>query len=164
MSDEPTPASGSGDVWGDPSDGAASPSFKPLSREDAARLRAQHPPVTPARIVALQAVVGVTVALIGWWVTGRSEIGGSLLYGAAAIVLPGALMAWGVGRSSSRGGAGASAVSFLSWETVKIGGSVVLLALAPRIVSDLSWLALIVAMVACTKVYWLALAWRRRAH
>ena len=37
-----------------------------------------------------------------------------------------------------------------------------MLALAPRLVQPLSWPALLVAMVACLKVYWLALLWRGR--
>ena len=48
------------------------------------------------------------------------------------------------------------------WEMVKIGFSVPMLVLAPKIVQPLSWPALLVALVLCMKVYWLALLWRRR--
>jgi ATP synthase protein I len=48
------------------------------------------------------------------------------------------------------------------WEMVKIGVAVALLAAAPRVVQGLSWPALLVAMVVCMKVNWLALLWRRR--
>ena len=48
------------------------------------------------------------------------------------------------------------------WEMVKIGVSVAMLVLAPRIVPALSWPALLVAMVVCMKVYWFALLWRGR--
>jgi ATP synthase protein I len=54
-----------------------------------------------------------------------------------------------------------SAVSFMLWEGVKIGLSVLLLILAARIVQPLSWPALLAGLVVCIKVYWLALAWRR---
>lgn len=40
--------------------------------------------------------------------------------------------------------------------------AVAMLALAPRIVVPLSWPALLIGMVMCLKVYWLALLWRRR--
>ena len=58
---------------------------------------------------------------------------------------------------------GASAVSFMLWEAVKIGVSVTMLVLAPRLVQPLSWPALLVGLVLCMKVYWLALLWRRPA-
>jgi ATP synthase protein I len=46
---------------------------------------------------------------------------------------------------------------------VKIGFSVLMLLLAPKVVQPLSWPALLVAMVLCMQSYWLALLWRRRA-
>ena len=44
------------------------------------------------------------------------------------------------------------------WECVKIAVSVALLMLAARIVQPLSWPALLVGLVVCIKVYWVALA------
>jgi ATP synthase protein I len=46
---------------------------------------------------------------------------------------------------------------------MKIGVAVAMLAAAPRVVQELSWPALLVAMVVCVKVNWWALLWRRRA-
>ena len=40
------------------------------------------------------------------------------------------------------------------------GGTVLLLALAPRLVAGLSWPGLLLGLVVCLKVYWLALLWR----
>jgi len=57
---------------------------------------------------------------------------------------------------------GAGAVSFMSWEFVKIGVSVALLLLAPKLVQPLSWPALLASMAVCMQVYWLALMWRGR--
>ena len=108
--------------WGDASDGAedgvATRRFKPLTQDEAAVLRAQDPPVSPWRVIAVQAAVGVVVALIGWLVTGRAEVGWSLLYGAATVVVPGALMARGMTSKLSSMSPGASAVSFMLWEAV----------------------------------------------
>ena len=56
----------------------------------------------------------------------------------------------------------AAFAGFLLWEGVKIAVSVVLLILAVRIVQPLSWPALLVGLVVCIKVYWVALSWRRR--
>jgi len=39
---------------------------------------------------------------------------------------------------------------------------VVLLLLAPRIVEPLVWPALLLAVLVCIKVYWVALLWRGR--
>jgi ATP synthase protein I len=48
------------------------------------------------------------------------------------------------------------------WEMVKIGVSVAMLVVANRIVQNLVWPALLVGLVLCIKVYWVALLWRRR--
>jgi ATP synthase protein I len=48
------------------------------------------------------------------------------------------------------------------WEFLKLGVSVALLMLAPKLVPNLSWPALLVALVLCIKVYWVALAWHGR--
>jgi ATP synthase protein I len=50
----------------------------------------------------------------------------------------------------------------MGWQMVKIVVSILLLGLAPRVVQPLVWPALLVALVVCIKVYWVALAWRRR--
>jgi ATP synthase protein I len=134
-----------------------------LSREEAAALRAQEPPVSPWRVVAVQAAVGVVAALIGLLITGRTEVAWSMLYGAATVVVPAALMARGMTSQLSSMAPGASAVSFMLWEFVKIGVSVAMLAIAPRIVQPLVWPALLAGLVVCMKVYWVALLWRRRA-
>jgi ATP synthase protein I len=105
----------------------------------------------------------VAVALLALLLTGRQEVGWSALYGAATVVVPGALMARGMTSRLSSMNAGASAVSFMLWEAVKIAVSVAMLMLAPKLVQSLSWPALLVALVLCMKVYWLALLWRGRS-
>ena len=161
MTDRPIQHNGRNALWDDGADGVANASFKSLSREEAAVLRAQEPPVSPWRVIAVQAVVGVVAALIGWAVTGRSEVAGWMLYGAAAVVVPGALMARGMTSKLTSMAPGASAVSFMLWEFVKIGVSLAMLVVAGKIVQPLVWPALLVAMVVCMKVYWVALLWRR---
>ncbi len=149
------------DRW-EEQDGAAAPAFKPLTREEASALRAQQPPLSPWRVLLVQAGVGAVVALLAALVTGRVEVGWSALYGAAAVVLPGALLARGMTSRLSSMSPGASAVSFMLWEMMKIAASIAMLVLAPRLVQDLSWPALLVALVLCMKVTWLALLWRGR--
>jgi ATP synthase protein I len=48
------------------------------------------------------------------------------------------------------------------WEVVKMAVSVLMLMLAPTLMQPLSWPALLVGLVVCIKVYWLALLWRGR--
>jgi ATP synthase protein I len=56
----------------------------------------------------------------------------------------------------------AAAAGFMFWETLKIGVAVALLVIAAKVVPDLSWPALLITMVVCMKVNWLALLWRGR--
>ena len=133
--------------------------FKPLTAEEARRLREQNPPVSPWWVVAGQAVVGLVAALVAWAVTGKQNVGWSAGYGAAAVVIPAAIFARGLmGRFSSRN-AGNAAVSFMVWEMVKIVLTGAMLMAAPRLVAGLSWPALLVGLVLAMKVYWVALAW-----
>lgn len=146
---------------GSDTDAVEDPPFKPLTRDEAQALRAQHPPMSPWRVIGGQAIAGLVCAALAWLVTGRSGTAWSALYGAAAIVLPGALLARGMTRRTSSD-PGAAALGFVFWELVKIAVAVAMLAAAPRVVPDLSWPALLVALIVGMKVNWLALLWRRR--
>lgn len=145
--------------WDDEAD---EPPPKPLTRDEAQALREANPSISPWRVIAVQAVCGSVVAVLAWLYTGKSSVAWSALYGAATAVVPGALLAHAMMRRLSSMSPGVSAVSFMSWEFVKIGVSVVMLLLAPRLVQSLSWPALLIALVVCIKVYWLALQWRAR--
>lgn len=157
---QPQEAAGQ-DPW-QTEDEAADASFKRLSREEAAALRAKEPPVSPWRVVMAQAVVGVVAALLGGLLTGRNEVAWSLLYGAATVVVPGALMARGMTSRLSSTAPAVSAVSVLLWESVKIVFSIAMLVIANRVVQPLVWPALLVGLVLCIKVYAVALLWRGR--
>lgn len=147
-------------AWDDETDEAA---FQPLTRAEAQALRDRQPQVPVWWVVAAQAAVGGVVAVVAWLVSGDTGVFGSALYGAAVVVVPGALMARGMSSQISSMSPGASAVSFMLWEMVKIAVSVLMLALAPKIVQPLSWPALLASLVVCMHVYLLALLWRRPA-
>lgn len=142
-------------------DEAQEGSFKLWSKEEAEAWRRKNPPVSPWWIVAVQAVAGVVCCAVVWGVTQRSEAAWSALYGAAAVVVPSALLARGMTRDLA-GNPGAAVFGFMFWEMVKIGVAVAMLAAAPRVVQGLSWPALLVAMIVCVKMNWLAMLWRRR--
>jgi ATP synthase protein I len=150
------------DRWDD-DDEAGQPPFTALTRQEAQALRAKDPPVSPWRVVAVQSVVGVALAAVVWLIWGERPVALSALYGAAVAVVPGALMARGMTSRFASMNAGTSAVSFMLWEMTKIGVSVVMLAIAPKLVQPLSWPALLAALVLCIKVYWFALLWRGRS-
>jgi ATP synthase protein I len=150
------------DRWPDEEGAAETAPVKALTREEAQALRDRQPSVSPWRVVWVQAGVGGVVALAFWLATGERLVGLSALYGAAVVVVPGALMARGMTSRFSSMSPGTSAVGFMVWEFVKILVSVLMLILAPKFVQSLSWPALLVSLVACIKVYWLALLWRGR--
>lgn len=134
--------------------------FKPLTRDEAQALRTKNPSVSPWRVVAVQAVAGLACCVAVW---GMAHSGGavwSALFGAAAVVVPNALLARGIARGI--GSPAAMALGFMFWELVKIGLAVAMLVIAAKVVPDLSWPALLVTMVVCMKVNWVALLWRGR--
>jgi len=136
--------------------------YHALSAAEAAALREKDPSLSPWRVVAVQAVVGMGVALMAWLLSGAAEVAWSALYGAITAVVPGALMARGTTSGLSRLSPGVSAVSVMLWESVKMGASVALLVMAPRVVQSLSWPALLSGLAICISVYWFALLWRGR--
>jgi ATP synthase protein I len=52
-----------------------------------------------------------------------------------------------------------AAMSFAAWQGVKWVLAVLLLVLAPRLLPELSWPALLAGLIVTMKVYWLALIW-----
>ena len=134
----------------------------PLSAEEAQRVRELNPRMSPWWVVAGQAAVGVVAALLGWLLTGRQNVGWSVLYGASAVLVPAAVFARGMTGKFSSLNAGTAAVGFLLWEMVKIALTLAMMLVAPRLVAGLSWPALLVGLVLAMKVYWVALAFAPR--
>jgi ATP synthase protein I len=129
---------------------------EPLTRAQAEELRRREPSLSPWKVIGAQAVLGVLMAAVAWALFG-AVAAISALYGAAVAVLPGALMARGATSPLARLSPAAGAVSIMLWSLVKIGATVLLLVLAPRLVQPLHWPALLIALVACLQVYWFAL-------
>ncbi|RYX90950.1 MAG: ATP synthase subunit I [Comamonadaceae bacterium] len=136
---------------------AKEPVIRRLSAQEVLELRAKNPPVSPWRVVMGQVVVGLLVALAAWLLTGRQSVGWSAGYGALAVAVPAALFARGLtGRFASLNPA-AAVMGFFVWEMVKIALTVAMLFAAPRLVSGLSWPAMLVGLVVTMQVYWAAL-------
>ena len=145
-------------------DGSAEEQAKPLSREQAAVLRQQNPTLSPWVVLAGQAAMGVLLALAAWLLTGKQNVGWSALYGALAVVIPGALFARGLMSKVSSINPAAAVTGFFLWEMVKIGLVLAMLFAAPKLVQDLSWPAMLVGLVVTMKVVWLVLWLESRAR
>jgi ATP synthase protein I len=135
--------------------------FEPLTVEQVQQLRERQPLLSVWRVVGVQVVVGVLVALLAWWISGRQAVAYSAACGAFAVILPAALFARGLTSPVASVNAGAAVFGFFLWELVKIGLTLAILFAAPHWVKDLSWPAMLVGLVVTMKVYWLALGMRR---
>jgi ATP synthase protein I len=136
--------------------------FTPLTAAEAKALREKHPSISPWWVVAGQIGVGFLVTLIAWGVTGSQTVGLSAACGALAVIVPAALFARGVTGQFASVNAGSAVMSFFLWELVKILVTVGILLAAQRLVMGLSWPAMLVGLVVTIKVYWIALAFKRK--
>lgn len=148
------------DDWND-RDADGNEAFKPLTSQEAADLRSRLPALSPWSVVAWQAAVGVV--MVALWGLGSLQGGKtvSALVGAVAVVVPNALMAWGMTRRSVVD-AGTAVTSFMAWELMKnILAGAILVAIVLGYPA-LSWPALLTTLVVCLKANWLALLRRGR--
>lgn len=134
--------------------------FKPLTRDEAQKLRLANPSTSPWVVLTGQLLVGLLVASAAWLLTGNQNMGWSALYGALAVVIPGAVFARGLMSQFSSLNAMTAGFGFFVWEAIKIASSVGMLFAAPRLVPDLDWLAMLIGLIVALKVYWVALLMR----
>jgi len=134
----------------------------PLTPAQIAAVKAANPAVSPWWVVAGQLAVGLLAVLLTWVFLGEA-VAKSLACGVLAVVVPAALFARGLTSRFAQANAGTAVMSFFLWELVKVVMTVGLLLAAHRWVTDLSWPAMLVGLVVTLKVYWLALAFRRKA-
>jgi ATP synthase protein I len=150
----------------DEADGDGQDDFKPLTREQAQQWRAGQPHVSAWSVLRWQAVLALLAVLVAAALFRSQAVVVSVVYGAVAVMVPSGLMAWGLTKSAlSRrvsGGAQASLAVFFVWEGAKVLLAIALLALAPRLVPDLSWLAMVAGLVVVLKAHWLELWFRTR--
>jgi ATP synthase protein I len=134
--------------------------FKPMSRDEAQVWRKSQRAVSVWRVLVWQCVATCVAALLAGWFTGKTSGALSAGYGGLSVVLPSAVMAWGVTFGRLTGVlslfAQGSLAAVVFWEGVKVLLVVAMLALAPGVVAQLNWLALVAGLVLVLKVYWLA--------
>ena len=134
--------------------------FKPLTAQEVQQLRQKMPLLSVWRVVGVQVGVGVAAALLAAVITERSVVALSVAYGALSVVVPAALFARGMTSPVSSLNVGAAVFGFLLWEIVKIGLTLAMLLLAPRVIAQVSWPAMLAGLVLTMKVYWVALGMR----
>jgi ATP synthase protein I len=135
--------------------------FHPMTAQEAQAWRARQPALSVWRVVGVQLVLAMVLAGLAGVVGARPVIAWSLMYGALAVVVPAALFARGLTSRLASTNAVAAASSFAVWQGVKLVLTVLMLALAPRVLNEVSWPALLAGLLLTMKVYWLALAWGR---
>jgi ATP synthase protein I len=135
----------------------------PLTRLQAQALAKAHPSVSPWWVVLGQVLVGALASLIAG-LAFNEAVAISVACGAAAVVIPAALFARGLTSQFAAANPGLAVMSFFVWELVKIVVTVGVLFAAHRLVKDLSWPAMLVGLILTLKVYWLALAFKRKAN
>jgi ATP synthase protein I len=139
-------------------DEALETEFKPLTADEAKAWRQSHTQSSPWRVLWLQAGVGTLMALLTAWATGQADLAASVAWGALAVVIPAIVFVRALSRQMRRIPSGSALVGLLVWELVKIVLTVALLLVAPKVIYELNWLALVAGFVVTMKVYWLAMA------
>ena len=130
---------------------------KTLSSIEAQAVREKNPSLSPWVVLAGQSGAGLVVSLAAWVLTADTSAGWSALYGSMAVVVPGALFARGLMSKVSSINPAAAVTGFFLWEMVKIGLVLAMLFAAPKLITDLSWPAMLVGLVVTMKVVWLIL-------
>ena len=129
----------------------------PLTASEAQALRKLHPSLSPWVVLVGQVGAGTITAVVAGLLTGLASVGWSALYGAAAVVIPSALFARGLMSKVSLINPASAVTGFFLWEMVKIGLVLAMLYVAPKLVADLSWPAMLVGLVVTMKAVWLVI-------
>lgn len=135
---------------------------KPLTRQQAQALLLAKPGVSVWRVVALQAVVGLVVAIAAFGLGGRAAAL-SALYGAVVVMLPAALFAGAMRTWLVKLKPAFALFGFALGELLKIALTLILFVLAPRLLPDLHWAPMLIGLGVTLQVYWLALLLRGKA-
>lgn len=131
------------------------PAIRRWSHEDAAQLRKTQPAISPWRVVRWMLVASAVLGLLAF-AAFDAATALSTAYGSLCVAIPAAVLARGMTSPLSRMNAAAGALAFMLWEMVKIGLSIGMLILAPSLIANLSWPALLVGLILTMKVYFVA--------
>lgn len=133
-----------------------------MDAHEAARWRASQPrSLSPLKVAGVQLLAGVAVVLVcGVLFQINSAQVKSAAYGVLAAWLPAVFFARLVARRMrARASAGGALMALLVGEGVKITLTVALLFAAPKVLTQVHWLALLAGFVVTIKAAWVALWW-----
>ncbi|WP_396434711.1 ATP synthase subunit I [Limnohabitans sp.] len=132
--------------------------FKTLTAEEAAAWRLSHPQASPWHVLFLQIGIGALMVVLTGLLTREFHLAASVAWGCVSVVIPSVVFIRALSRQMRQIQPRAVLMGLFFWELVKIILTVALLLVAPKVISNLSWLALVAGFVVTIKVYWLAMA------
>ena len=132
--------------------------FKALTAEEAAAWRLSHPQTSPWHVLFLQIGVGALMVLLTGLLTQEFHLAASVAWGCVSAVIHAVVFIRALSRQMRQIQPKVVLMGLFFWELVKIILTVALLLVAPKVISNLSWLALVAGFVVTIKVYWLAMA------
>ena len=138
-----------------PEEGSTDTVYRRWSNADVVELRKTQAFISPWRVVLWMLMTTAVIGVTGL-IASDVRTAWSAAYGSLAVALPAAVLARGMTSQLSRMSATAGALAFMLWEMVKIGLSIGMLILAPSLIADLSWPALLVGLILTIKVYFVA--------
>jgi len=131
----------------------------PWTREQVLDFRAKNPELSMWRVVLIQGCVGLALCMVMEGLGQPTQNVLSCAYGAFCVVCPGLVFVRGLRRVRALSNVQWSVGGFFFWEFVKVLLTIAMLALAPRVVEDLSWAWMILGLIVTLKSYWLAWFW-----
>lgn len=135
-------------------DGGFGPDFKPMTAEEAAHWRRRQVPLSMWRVVLVQAGAGGVAVLVAWLWGGSAAHGWSAAWGALSVIVPAILFARALSRSALNASPATALLRLMIWEAAKVVVTLAMLLAAPRVVAQLSWLAMVASFVVTMKMYW----------
>ena len=132
--------------------------FKTLSAEEASAWRLSHPQTSPWHVLFLQIGIGALMVMLTGLFSREFHLAASVAWGCASAVIPAVVFIRALSRQMRQIQPKVVLAGLFFWELVKIILTVALLLVAPKVISNLSWLALVAGFVVTIKVYWLAMA------
>jgi ATP synthase protein I len=136
------------------------PPVRVWSRAEVADLRRRKPSLSPWRVVVWQLAVAALGAVVAQLVTGVAAVAASAFYGGMVVAVPGALMARAATRDVTGVHPAVGALSLLAFQALKLLATLGLLAIAPLLIGELHWPALLATLAIGLSTYWVALAVR----
>jgi len=140
-------------------DGSDELPVAPWTREQVLDFRAKHPELSMWRVVFIQGGVGLALCVLVWGLGQPMQNALSCAYGVFCVVFPGLVFVRGLRRVRELSNVQWSVGGFFLWEFVKVLLTIAMLALAPKVVEDLSWAWMILGLIVTLKSYWLAWFW-----